>query len=102
MNSDEKSEKLKGVLLNWQNAMSDFNEINVRRVMQSTTKADVELRMCHPFGNVKSADNIYEKIYSPLNVSLPDLERRDLIVLAGCTPEAVSYTHLTLPTKRIV
>ena len=55
--------------------------------MRSTAKSDVELMMCHPFGNLENSDNIYEKIYDPLNAALPDLERRDLIVLAGCTPE---------------
>ena len=87
MNSEEKSEKLKRVLLNWQKSMSDFDEVNVRQAMRSTTKADVAIRMCHPFGDLENSDNIYEKIYSPLNASLPDLERRDLIVIAGCTPE---------------
>ena len=38
MNSEEKSEKLKRVLLNWQKSMSDFDEVNVRQAMHSTTK----------------------------------------------------------------
>ena len=87
MNSEEKSEQLKRVLINWQQSMSDFDQVNVRKVMRSTAKSDVELMMCHPFGNLENSDNIYEKIYDPLNAALPDLERRDLIVLAGCTPE---------------
>ena len=87
MNSEEKSEQLKCVLINWQKSMSDFDQVNVRKVMRSTAKSDVELMMCHPFGNLENSDNIYEKIYDPLNAALPDLERRDLIVLAGCTPE---------------
>ena len=51
MNSEEKSEKLKRVLLNWQKSMSDFDEVNVRQAMRSATKADVAIRMCHPFGD---------------------------------------------------
>ena len=91
MNSEEKSEKLKRVLLNWQKSMSDFDEVNVRQAMHASTKADVAIRMCHPFGDLENSDNIYEKIYSPLNASLPDLERRDLIVIAGCTPEGDNW-----------
>ena len=87
MNSEEKSEQLKRVLFDWQKSMSDFDQANVRQVMRSTAKSDVELMMCHPFGNLENSDNIYEKIFDPLNAALPDLERRDLIVLAGCTPE---------------
>ena len=38
MNSEEKSEKLKRVLLNWQKSMSDFDEVNVRQAMRSRSE----------------------------------------------------------------
>ena len=46
----------------------------------------------------QAAPNIYEgALYETVEGMLPDLRR-----VARTNGEAVSYTHLTLPTKRIV
>ena len=39
--------------------------------------------MCHPFGDLTGPDALYDTCYAPLLTSLPDLERRDWIVMAG-------------------
>lgn len=45
------------------------------------------VHMCHPFGDIVGGEEFYRQVYQPLFDSLPDLERRDMMVIAGETPE---------------
>lgn len=52
---------------------------------------DARVRLCHPLGDVTGADGLYDRALGPLLAAMPDLERRDMIVLAGTTPEGQSW-----------
>ena len=41
------------------------------------------IHFCHPFGTFNGLDNLLSKCLLPLIESIPDLERRDMIVMAG-------------------
>lgn len=51
---------------------------------------DAAIQMCHPFGTIAGAD-IWQALYAPLLSAMPDLERRDMIVLNGTTPEGQTW-----------
>lgn len=39
--------------------------------------------MCAPFGDIIGAESFYDTVFVPLKHAIPDLERRDYIVMAG-------------------
>jgi len=66
-------------------AMVDFTESGVRRALGDLLAADAVVHMCHPFGDLTGSDALYDQIYAGLFHALPDLERRDWLVMAGDT-----------------
>ncbi|GAA0774421.1 polyketide cyclase [Roseibium denhamense] len=68
-------------------AMYDFEESAVRRALSDLCGPGVVVHLCHPFGDLDGADAFYTKAYAPLLKSIPDLERRDTIVMAGPTAD---------------
>ncbi len=64
-------------------AMYDFSSDEVRATMASIMAPDIDLHMPYPFGDLQGFDTLYEQCYAPLFEAVPDLERRDNIVVAG-------------------
>ncbi|WP_068115924.1 ester cyclase [Tropicimonas marinistellae] len=73
----------KAVLAPLRAAMYDFGEAGVRAALDTVLAPDALVHMCHPFGDVTGPEALYDTCYAPLFASLPDLERRDYIVVAG-------------------
>ncbi|WP_096707842.1 ester cyclase [Phaeobacter gallaeciensis] len=67
--------------------MRDFAARPVRRAMAKVFAADTQIHLCHPLGDLTGADALYDQGYAPLLAAMPDLERRDWIVMAGETPQ---------------
>ena len=44
---------------------------------------DAKIRMCYPFQNISGAKNLWEQLYASLYAAMPDIERRDFIVMSG-------------------
>ncbi len=82
---------LKQVIAPIQRAMSEFAETPVRQALESCFTAEAQLRLCHPFGDLVGPVALYDACYAPLIDALPDLERRDMIVMAGTTPEGADW-----------
>tara|TARA_B100000965_G_scaffold309069_1_gene268222 strand:+ start:3277 stop:4353 length:1077 start_codon:yes stop_codon:yes gene_type:complete len=91
MNSKTDHIRLKELFRPLRESMADFSEGNVRRSIHALFTSDTTIRMCHPFGDLNGPDNFFENVYKPLILSIPDLERRDLIILAGTTPEGQDW-----------
>ena len=72
-------------------AMYDFSENGVRSALNLLINPSALVQLCHPLGEMTGPEDFYEKIYTPLFKALPDLERRDTIVMAGSTPEGVDW-----------
>ncbi|MGI9389327.1 MAG: ester cyclase [Boseongicola sp.] len=71
--------------------MSSFDAEAVQTVLGRLMSKDSLLRVCHPFGELSGPDAYYENCLSPLLVAIPDLERREMIVMAGTTPEGQDW-----------
>ncbi|WP_166418739.1 ester cyclase [Cochlodiniinecator piscidefendens] len=64
-------------------AMYDFNADRVRAALDELAVPEAVFRMCHPIGTILGAQAFYAEAYAPLFIAIPDLERRDTIVIAG-------------------
>ncbi|WP_419913808.1 ester cyclase [Hoeflea sp.] len=71
----------------FRSASETFTEGGVRAALSELVAPDAAIHMCHPFGDTIGPDRLYDDCYAPLLAAMPDLERRDMIVLAGQTPE---------------
>ncbi len=83
----KKSIELKGAIYPLFNVMKDFTELSVKNELDKLLAPECMINMCFPFEEIKGTEAFYEATYRPLLKSFPDLERRNLIVLAGETPE---------------
>ncbi|MGC1494568.1 MAG: ester cyclase [Sulfitobacter sp.] len=68
-------------------AMYDFDEGSVRAALHDVCACDVVFRLSFPFESTVGGDAYFDKVYAPLLRAIPDLERRDTIVMSGPTPE---------------
>ena len=69
------------------NSMRSFNEYNVKKSLELLFSDSVNIKMCYPFGILNDLESFFHTAYRPLLSALPDLERRDMILIAGTTPE---------------
>ena len=60
------------------------------KVVAQTFAPDATIHICHPMDTVTGAD-MWDTAYAPLLDAIPDLERRDMIVLSGTTPEGQDW-----------
>lgn len=81
------SSELKQVLAPYFEAAETFELLPVQTALRTMFSPDAALKLCHPFGLLVGPDTFFETCLSPLFKAMPDLERRDLIVMAGTTPE---------------
>ena len=78
---------LKELLKPLLNSMRSFNEYNVKKSLELLFSDSVNIKMCYPFGILNDSESFFHTAYRPLLSALPDLERRDMILIAGTTPE---------------
>ncbi|MGI9400405.1 MAG: ester cyclase [Rhizobiaceae bacterium] len=86
-----KSAELKALIKPFRQATQSFSEETVRHALTGLLDLRVVVRMCHPFGEQIGPDAYYETCFQPLLAAMPDLERRDMILLAGETPEGETW-----------
>lgn len=63
-------------------SMADFTESSVRAALAALLRPGAVVRLCHPLGTV-TGDAFYDVASAPLLRAMPDLERRDQILLSG-------------------
>ena len=71
-------------------AMVDFSEAGVRGAIERVLAPGALVRLCHPFGDM-DAGSFYDRAYAGLFRALPDLERRDYIVMAGTDSDGADW-----------
>lgn len=72
-------------------AMYNFSELGVRAALGELFEGDALVHHCHPFGDVTGPQAFYDLAYKALFEALPDLERRDYIVMAGADEERADW-----------
>ena len=83
--------ELKTLLRPFRQATETFELNAVRSALAAGFSDDATYRMCHPFGEQTGSHALLDSCYQPLLSALPDLERRDMILMAGTTPEGQDW-----------
>ncbi|PTX55532.1 putative ester cyclase [Litoreibacter ponti] len=68
-------------------ALYDFEEAPVRAALDAAFAPDAVIHLCHPFGDLTGPALLYDHAFEPLFGAIPDLERRDWIVIEGETAQ---------------
>lgn len=82
---------LKSCIGPWRRALETATADGARAATTALFAPDATLRLCHPFGDLTGPAALIETAVGPLMTALPDLERRDMIVVAGTTPEGADW-----------
>ena len=77
----------KAILAPLLRAMHDFEGHHVNSLLQGVMDDHAVAHLCFPFNDIVGPKSLYETCYAPLLLAMPDLERRDLIVMSGTTSE---------------
>lgn len=67
----------------WRAAQYDFDADALRRARVDTFAPDALVQLGHPFETLDGPGDLVETVLLPLAAAMPDLERRDTIVMAG-------------------
>jgi predicted ester cyclase len=81
----DKQSRHKKLIAPLREAMYDFSESGVFKEMNKLFVPNAQMHLCHPLGSRQGSEAFYSRVYAPLFMSIPDLERRDYIVIAGPT-----------------
>ncbi len=82
---------LKQRLAPYRTATATFDTEPVTSALAEVFAPDATFRLCHPFGTLEGHDAFHATALAPLHDAMPDLERRDMIVMAGTTPEGEDW-----------
>jgi predicted ester cyclase len=85
------AEHLKTALAPLRRALATADAAGLRQTLTAAFAQDARLHLCHPFGDLTGPDALHDRAFAPLLAAMPDLERRDMIVLAGTTPEGQDW-----------
>jgi predicted ester cyclase len=68
-------------------ALYDCDQEALRGQLRKVFAFDAEIHLAFPFEDLEGPDGLFEIAYRPLLMALPDLERRDFILMAGSANE---------------
>jgi predicted ester cyclase len=64
-------------------ALYDCDAATLKNQLREIFAPDCVIHLTFPFGDLIGADALCDQVYQPLLVALPDVERRDFILMAG-------------------
>ncbi len=85
-----KPEELKSSLSALRAALASYDAGAVAAAVAAGFAPEADVKLCHPFGTRQGGDGMAE-VWAMLAGAMPDLERRDMIVLAGTTAEGQDW-----------
>ncbi|MEM1378520.1 MAG: ester cyclase [Pseudomonadota bacterium] len=74
--------------------LGEYEVSSLNNTMKSLFADDATIHMCHPFDDMVGGEALFDACYAPLFDAMPDLERRDMIVMDGMTPEGQHWVGL--------
>ncbi len=81
--SDDIHTRNKALIQPLRQAMYDYEPDHVRAALSEAFHRDAPVHLAHPFEDLDGPEGLYGAAFQPLQAAIPDLERRDLIVMAG-------------------
>ncbi len=75
--------QLKALLEPIRRSQYDFDAARVLQALNERFSTQPTMHMCAPFGDFDNTEQWFDTVYRPLFAAIPDLERRDYIVIAG-------------------
>lgn len=63
--------------------IAEASELQLSARLSSVSAPDAEWRMSHPLNEITGRDQVLEEVWQPFKNAIPDLERRDLILVGG-------------------
>ena len=84
-------EDLKSLFKSYRQTTETFEGSSVQKSIKNLFSETAKIKLCHPFGTLKGGEAFYQTALTPLYKAMPDLERRDMIALAGTTPEGQDW-----------
>ncbi len=82
---------IKAALAEYRAATASVELDSLTKVVGSVFDEGASIHMCAPFGDLTGGATFLDTCLVPLARALPDLERRDMIVAAGTTPEGQGW-----------
>jgi predicted ester cyclase len=73
----------KQIIGKYRAALYDCHEAALEKQLREILAADCQIHLAYPFEDLHSPEGLYREVYQPLLTAIPDLERRDYIVMAG-------------------
>lgn len=77
----------KNLIHKYREGLYNLDQAKLEQHLTSFFAADAEIHLAHPFEDVAGPKGLFEQVYTPLIQAIPDLERRDYIVMAGAGDE---------------
>ena len=68
-------------------ALYDYEPDTVHKTLHTVFRSDANVQLACPFENLAGPEELYTRAFEPLHQAIPDLERRDTIVIAGPAPD---------------
>lgn len=75
----------KALLKPLRDALYHYEPEQVRATLAKVFVADATIHLCFPFETLQGPMALYDEVFVPLQTAIPDLERRDTIVMGGVT-----------------
>lgn len=82
---------VKAVLEPYRAASASFSSASVRDCLKASFHNDCDFKISHPFGHLMGPNAFFDQCLVPLKKAMDDLERRDMIVMAGRSPEGQDW-----------
>jgi predicted ester cyclase len=81
----------KRVLKQLSKALYDYDDKNVSQAIKSVFSPNAIIQLSYPFELLTGPESLYKDVYKPLNHAIPDLERRETIVIAGAADDVSNW-----------
>ena len=72
-------------------AQYDWDDGDIRKSLAALSADDAIFRLAHPFGDMYGPDAFYDNALAVLKAALPDVERRDWLVMAGEDEQGLAW-----------
>jgi predicted ester cyclase len=82
---------IKTALAAYRAATAAFEPAPVKAALAEVMADDATLHLCHPFGDATGPDAFYATCLAPLHAAMPDLESREMILIAGTTEQGQDW-----------